>query len=118
MWRFLLKILLNVAGIYIASSFVPGFIFKGAYLELAEVAVILTVVNFVFGGLLRFFFRPLIFLTFGILSLIISMATLWVVDLLFTPLTISSITALFLGTLIITVLNLPFIEGYHSKKFR
>ena len=116
MLKFLLRILLNGAGIYIASSFIGGFTFQGSILQYGLAALILTAVNFVFGGFLRFIFRPLIFITLGIFSIIISMAALWITDFFLDSLTISNLTALFLTTLIITVLNLPLIKGFHSKK--
>ncbi|RJQ13418.1 hypothetical protein C4553_03475 [Candidatus Parcubacteria bacterium] len=113
--KFILRILLNAGGIYIANSFIPGFMFEGTLLDLGIAALALTIANDILGGILRFIFRPIIFITLGVFSLIISIATLWLTDFFLDTITISSLSALLFTTVIIAILNLPLIKTFIGK---
>lgn len=103
--RFIIRIIANTAGILIAVNFVPGVIFKGDWLNLAIVGLILAIANSIIKPILKFITGPLIVLTFGLFLLIINIAILWLVDWFVPELTIIGILAYFWTTLIIAILN-------------
>lgn len=112
--KFILKIALNGGGIYIADSFIAGFEFNGDFFDLVLAALVLTLIYTVLGGILRFIFKPLIFLTLGIGSIIISIATIWIADIALSSITISGFWALLFTTILIGILNLPLVQGTYT----
>lgn len=114
--KFILKVALNGAGIYIADSFIEGFSFVGDFWDLVLAALVLTLIYTLLGGTLRFIFRPFIFLTLGVGSIVISIATIWITDIVLTTITISGFWAILFTTILIGILNLPLIQT-NSRKY-
>lgn len=115
MIRLFLRILLNAAGIYLASGFIQGFAFSGSWLQLAIVSLIFTAVNFFFGDTLKFILRPLIFLSLGLLALAINIGTLWLTDYFSDSLLISGFKPLLFGTILMTVINMIPLKSFSKK---
>ena len=106
---FLLRLLVNAAGLYVATRLVDGVQFEGDWLTLVGVALVFGVVNAIVKPVTKFFTFPLIILTFGLFLLVINGLMLvltsrvsgWF-DLGFT---VSGFRAAFLGALVISLVN-------------
>jgi putative membrane protein len=109
MLSFLLRLIVNAAGLYVATRLVDGVQFEGDWLTLVGVALVFGVVNAIVKPVTKFFTFPLIILTFGLFLLVINGLMLvltsrisgWF-DLGFT---VSGFRAAFLGALVISLLN-------------
>lgn len=96
----------NALAIYIASYLLDGFNFTGNIAALLITALILGIVNFFLKPILKFFLAPLIILSLGLVSIVINMIILAFIDYLIPELYIATLLALFLGTIIISAVNL------------
>jgi putative membrane protein len=119
MKKLLSQIIASFAGLWIASSFVPGVIIR-LYPESSFFGILLTspwqifLVLGIILGLLNFFVRPILktlslpleILTLGLFSMVINMAMLWLLDIMFAELYIPWLWPLFYTTIIIWALNL------------
>jgi len=106
MSRFIVAIAANALGIYLATRIVYGFDFTGTYFEFALVVLIFTLINWLIRPVVKFISGPLIFITFGLFVIVVNMAMLYLLDIVMPFIVISNLTALFLSTLIVGVVNL------------
>ena len=116
------QILVSTLAIFLAIKFVPGVTLKvipgkSVYFNikftqdwqiLIFIGVFLGLVNFFVKPILNLITLPLRILTFGIFSLIINMAIIFLLDVIFPELEISGISALFFTSLILWGLNFFF----------
>ena len=70
--RFLIRLLVNAAALWVATRIVPGVIYSGGALPLLGVALVFGVVNAVIGPVLKILTFPIIILTLGVFALIIN----------------------------------------------
>jgi putative membrane protein len=70
--RFLIRLLVNAAALWVATRIVPGVGYSGGALPLLGVALVFGVVNAVIGPVLKILTFPIIILTLGIFALIIN----------------------------------------------
>ncbi len=70
--RFLIRLLVNAAALWVATRIVPGVSYAGGALPLLGVALVFGVVNAVIGPVLKILTFPIIILTLGIFALIIN----------------------------------------------
>jgi len=106
---FLLRLIVNAAGLYVATRLVDGVQFEGDWLTLVGVALVFGVVNAIVKPVTKFVTFPLIILSVGLFLLVINGLMLvltsrisgWF-DLGFT---VSGFRAAFLGALVVSVIN-------------
>jgi len=92
----------------------PNVYFSGNSLMVVLIAgSILALANAILKPILKLLSFPLIFLTFGIFSFIISLGMLWITDQLMVELTIKGFPALLFTTIIVGLFN---IVGSGLKK--
>jgi putative membrane protein len=104
----LLSILLGGVAVVLVAKLVPGFRLRGGF----ESAVVVGLVY----GLLKAFLQtflivltlPLVVLTLGLFILVINAFLLWLTDKLLRSFTVTSVGALLLGALLLTVVDLAF----------
>ena len=101
-----IKIAAGILGLWLASSFVPGVEFTGAWKILLFAGFLLGLMNFFIKPILKSITLPLRIITLGLFGLIINMAMVWLVDIFFTELTIVGVLPLLWTTLIIWGLSL------------
>lgn len=106
MIRLLITIAANALGIYLAGRLITGFDFVGNFLELLGTAIIFAIINWVLRPFVKFVSIPFIIVTLGLFIVVINMGMLWLLDLLIDQLVILNLTALILGTLLVSVINL------------
>ncbi len=110
-WLFHLvgAVLANALGLYLAQRYVPGFVITPFTISvLSLLAAILTVLNALAKPLLKLLLGPFILITLGLGIIVINAIILYALDYFSPQLTITTIPALFFGTLIISAVNLVF----------
>jgi len=124
----ILQIIAGILGLFLASKFVPGVSlevipgqsslfgieFSATWQVLILIGSVLGLVNFFIKPILKFITLPLRVLTFGLFTLVINIAIVWMVDILFPELVIKGIVPLFLTTIIIWILSL--LLGVYKPK--
>ncbi len=106
MVSFVLRILGNSVALYAASYFVVGFGFSGGIKEYAMAGVVLGLLNMTVKPILKTISLPVIILTLGLFTIVISALLLWLVDYIFDFILIADIPALIWATIVIWVVNL------------
>lgn len=77
MSRFILRLLINAAALWVATRVVDGVTYAGGWLPFFGVALIFGVVNTVVGFISKLLTFPLIIVTLGLFILIINGLMLW-----------------------------------------
>ena len=102
----------NALALWIANTYVPGFVLNGGAITLILVAIVLAVLNFLLKPLLTLILGPVIILTLGLGVLVVNAVILWIlpivadrIDFLNGSIIIQNIPALFFATLIVSVIN-------------
>ena len=113
--RLILKIILGIIGIWLASEFVPGVEITSSWETFAWIGLILGLMNFFLKPVLNIITMPLRIISLGLFSLVINMGIIWVIDIIFPEIVISGISALFWTTFIVWLLNL-LPKFFHKKK--
>ena len=105
--KLLLKLLVYAGAVWVAVQLVDGLDFKGTWLALAGIAVVLAIVNAVVKPIVTLFSLPLVILTLGIFILVVNAAmlalTIWISDGFDLGLSSEGFGATFLGALVISV---------------
>ena len=70
--RFLVRLLVNAAALFVATRIVPGVTYTGGVVPLLGVALVFGIVNAVIGTMAKILTFPLILLTLGIFILVIN----------------------------------------------
>lgn len=95
----------NGLGLYIASQYVPGFNVPIDLEGLLLAALILTAINIFVRPVIRLVLSPFIFLTLGLASILVNLATLYLLDYLLPSVTISGLVPLLIATLVLGAIN-------------
>ena len=109
MTKFILRLAINMVGIYLAIRFVPGITFNGSPASILLIALIFGLVNALLRPLLKFLTCPLILLTLGLFTLLINTFLFWltgqIAQSLGIGLRIDGFMPAFLGGLIISIVS-------------
>jgi len=111
-----MKIVIVIAGnalaLWVAQQYVPGFVVNANWIQLAVIALILALLNFILKPLLTLVLGPIIILTLGLGVLIVNAVIIWLlpiivghIDFLKGSISIQTIPALILATLIVSAIN-------------
>jgi len=110
--KILIVILGNALALWLAYLWVPGFILTANFLQLFVIGLILAVLNFLLKPLLSLVLGPIILITLGLGIIIVNAIILYLLpiladhlDFLRGSITIQNIPALFLATIIVSVVN-------------
>lgn len=126
--RLILQIIAGILGFFLATIFVSGvkievipeisglfgIQFTAAWQVFLLIGCVLGLFNYFIKPILDKITLPLKILTFGLFSLVINMAMVWIVDIIFPELIIPGIVALFWTTIIIWGLSI--ILGFYKPK--
>lgn len=104
----------NFVALLAAVYFIPGFDIIPGFTNFLLAALVLTLINAFIRPILKLLFTPIIFLTFGLGTLIINALMLLLLDKLLTNITITGTLSLVYATLIITAVNL--VINFTAKK--
>lgn len=107
--RFLIRLLINAAALYVAVRLVPGVTYGGSWLQLLGVALVFGVLNAILRPILLFFSFPFLLVTLGLFTFIINAVMLWLTSSLSSALglafNVSGFWAAFWGALVVTVVS-------------
>ena len=104
--RFILMLAANLAAALLAGYFVPDFQVTANVQGLVPLVFALTIINLFLRPFLKLILSPLIFVTFGLFTIIINAGILYVIDIFSDSLTINGLITLLYATLIISFINL------------
>lgn len=104
--KFLGKIAANALGLYAASYFLAGVVLSGGWQGLAIAAIVLAVLHTILRPILKIITAPLVLITFGLFTIIINIAILWVADHYLTQIAFADFYSLAITSIIITVANI------------
>lgn len=111
----IIGILTNAVAIYVAGQVVPGFIVNGNdFQTLLTAGFVLGLINFFVKPLLKLLSLPFVLLTFGLFTIVINVAMLFLLDYSLAAIQIEGFWAAFFAMLVISAVNI-FI-GFFSKK--
>lgn len=103
--KFLAKILLNAAALYVAAIYFPGFVISGGVPAFIIGAVFLAALTSFLRPVLRIVSAPLVWVSFGLFNLVINMFILWLADKFLAQLAIADLTTLFWVSIILALAN-------------
>lgn len=107
--KLLFHIISGSLGLFVAAKVVPGVGFYGTYVSLLIMGTVLGIINYFIKPALQSASFPIKILTLGLSSLVINMASIWIIEILFPrELEITGLIPLFWTTVIIWLLNLFF----------
>jgi putative membrane protein len=113
--QLLIQILTNAVALYIASQVVPGFSFAdNSFFTLLTAGFIFGMINFFIKPVLKLLTLPAILLSFGLFTILINVAMLYLLDYSVDTVRISSLGAAFWATIVISFVN--FFIGFFAKK--
>jgi putative membrane protein len=108
--RFLIRLLVNAAALWVATVLVPGVTYIGGPLPLLGVAVVFGCINAFIRPVAKILAFPLIIVTLGIFSFVINGLMLWLTSALAGALGlgfhVSGFWAAFLGALVVSIVSL------------
>lgn len=100
------RIISNTLALYLAGILVTGFVIYGGLREYLIAGTMLGILNMVVKPILKLVTFPLILITLGLFTLVINAFLLWAVASLFSFVVITSLWALILATIVVSVVNL------------
>jgi putative membrane protein len=96
----------NAAGLYVATKYIPGFHMSLDFNNLLIAALTLSAINVFIRPLIKLVLSPLILITLGVASILVNLATLYLLDRFLPSVTITDIGSLVFATIVIGAVNL------------
>jgi len=107
--RFLLRLLVNAAALWIATKIVSGVTHDGSALSLFGVALVFGLLNALVRPVLKLLTCPLMIATLGLFTFVINAVILWMTSALSASLGlgfhVSGFWAAFLGALVVSIVS-------------
>ena len=102
----------NALALWLANQYIPGFVLNANWLQLATIGLILALLNFIVKPILTLILGPIIVLTLGLGIIIVNAVIIYLLpvladhlDFLKGSISIQSILALLLATLLVSAIN-------------
>lgn len=95
----------NAVGLYVANKYIPGFNISLDLTDLLITALTLSAINVFIRPVIKLVLSPLILITLGVASILVNLATLYLLDYLLPSVTITDIGSLVLATIVIGTIN-------------
>ena len=97
----------NMLALWVASRFVTGFKIPDSLIDLAWLAIVLTLLNVFIRPIFKLILSPIILLTLGLGIILVNMSTLYLLKLALPDyIAISGLLPLFYATLIVGLVNM------------
>ena len=103
--KFLARVALNAAAVWIAQKYFSGFALMGGNQAIALGALVLALLHTFVRPFLRLISAPIRWITLGLFNIVINIALLALADFLLPQLVITGLLTLFWTSLIIAVAN-------------
>ena len=108
--RFLIRLLVNAAALWVATQLVPGVTYDGGPLPMLGVALVFGVLNASLRPVAKILTFPLIIVTLGLFALVINGLMLWLTSSLSSALGlgfhVSGFWAAFWGALVVSIVSM------------
>jgi putative membrane protein len=108
--RFLLRLIISAAALWVAIALVPGVDYQGPWIYLLLVALVFGVLNAFLRPLLKLLACPLMILTLGLFTLVINALVFWLTSALSKSLGlgfhVDGFWSAFLGALVVSVVSI------------
>ncbi|OGY62455.1 MAG: hypothetical protein A2745_03215 [Candidatus Harrisonbacteria bacterium RIFCSPHIGHO2_01_FULL_44_13] len=116
MIKLLIFLISNLTAVLAADYFIEGFEVTNDLVGFAIVVALFTIANSFILPMLRFILKPFIWLTMGLLAVVLNGALIYVVDILSESITINGLLPLIFATLIFGFINAVFALGARAFK--
>src|SRR5215203_205983 len=107
--HFFVRLLVNAAGLWVATQIVPGVSYSGGWPPFLAVALIFGIINATLRPLTKILTCPLILLTLGLFALVVNGLMLWLTSTLATALGIgfrvTGFWPAFWGALVVSIVS-------------
>jgi putative membrane protein len=107
--RFLMRLLINAAALWVAVKIVPGITYTGEWLPFLGVALIFGLVNAFIRPLVKLLTLPIIFLTLGLFALVVNgmmlMLTGWLSNQFALNFQVTGCWTAILGALVVSIVS-------------
>ena len=100
----ILSILLLSVAIYLIAHLMPS-VYVKSFGTAVIIAIVYSVINFLFGWILTFLALPFIIITFGLFILVINTFLLWITDKILDDFRIDGLGSTFIAAVLITITN-------------
>jgi putative membrane protein len=102
----------NAFALWLANQYIPGFVLSANFWQLATIALILALLNFILKPIITLILGPIIILTLGLALIVVNAIIIYLLpiianhlDFLHGSITIVTIPALLLATLVVSAVN-------------
>jgi len=116
LFKFILQILANALGVFIAQYFIKQIIFTGDWVDYLIIGAILAAANLIIKPILKIITAPLIFITLGLFIIVINAAILFGVDWFTEGLQITNLWGYLWGSIVVSVINAIIVGIFKKKK--
>ncbi len=106
MRQFVLRLVVNAIALMAAGSVISGIQMTSGFWEVLGVATVFTLVNAFLRPVVTLLSLPFIFLTLGLFMLVVNAGMLMITDALSAGLAVDGFGSAFLGSLVISAVNL------------
>lgn len=103
--RFVIRVLVNAAALWVAAQIVPGIGLSGDIWQILLIALVFGIVNAILKPILKLLSLPALIITLGLFAIIINTALLAITAGLMENLTIDGFWSAVLGSLVISVVG-------------
>ena len=103
--RLVLRILVTMLALWVASSFLPGFFVTGGLVGYLTAGAVLALLNGLVRPIIKLVTLPLILLTLGLFTVVVNAAMLWFAAALTGLITIAGPMTLLWATFIISLVH-------------
>ncbi len=103
--KLIIAVVLNGAALLLAARIIPGFELTADVRNLAIIALVLTLLNWVVKPILKMILGPIIVLTLGLGLILVNIIVIYLLDFLFITLTIQGAAAVLLAALFFGLVN-------------
>ena len=109
MMRFIVRLLINAAALWVATRIVPGVSYTGGWMPIFGVALVFGVVNAIIRPVAKILTFPIVVLTLGLFLLVINGLMLWLTSALSDALALGfhvrGFWAAFWGALVVSIVS-------------
>jgi len=107
--KFLIRLLINAAALWVAARLIPGIVYDGGWLGLLFVALVFGALNAFIRPILNLLTCPLLILTLGLFTLVLNaimlLLTGWVSNILGLGFHVAGFWPAFWGALVISIVS-------------
>lgn len=107
--RFLMRLLINAAALWVAVKIVPGITYRGEWVPFLGVALVFGLVNAFIRPIVKLLTLPILFLTLGLFALVVNgmmlMLTSWLSNQLALNFQVRGCWTAILGALVVSIVS-------------